>query len=169
MAFTRPKGEQLELRSSRTGVHVLDTYLEACEKGDITLPALLDKIFDATGSLNPTTLQFRVNETTGYVQSRFGTFTDANAGWINTNQYFFRQKGPYASGESYNRLDMVEDDDKVWVCLYSHTGGAVLDQTKWSTIFDGNALLSEVQLFRAQSEPRLDLLEEYALLGIDVL
>ena len=169
MAFTRPKGEQLELRSSRTGVHVLDTYLEACEKGDITLPALLDKIFDDNGSLNPTSLGFRVDEATGILQTRFGNYTDQTSGWYNTNQYFFNQKGPYASGESYNRLDMVEDDDKVWVCLYSHTGGAVLDQTKWSMVFDGNKLLAEVQAFRAESEPRLDLLEEYALLGIDVL
>lgn len=169
MAFTKPKSEQLEFRSSKTGAHSLDTYLEACEKGDITLPALLDKIFSSTGSLNPTALQFRVDPVTNYVQNRFGNYTDPNQGWYNTNQYFFRQMGAYTSGESYNRLDMVEDDDKVWVCLYSHTGGAVLDQNNWSLVFDGNKLLAEVQAFRQESEPRLDLLEEYALLGIDVL
>jgi hypothetical protein len=169
MAITRPKSEQLEFRSVHTGQHILDTYLEACEKGEITLPALLDKIFDSNGALNPTALQFRVDETTSFLQARFGNYTDASVGWYNTGQKFFRQLGPYASGVEYGRLDMVEDDSAVYVCILSHTSSGILDTTKWSLIFDGNLILAEIQAFRASSEPRLDLLEESVLLGIDVL
>ena len=172
MAFTRPTGEQISFRSATTGTHVLDTYLEACEKGGFTLSALMDNLYASDGGLNPTALAFRVNQTTGSdpkLQARFGNFTDANEGWLDTNQFFFRQKGIYASGESYERLDMVQSGQKVLVCITAHTSAAIVDNTKWVEFFDGNAILSEITTFRTNSEPRLDLLEESVLLGINVL
>ena len=150
MAFTRPTGEQISFRSATTGTHVLDTYLEACEKA----------------------LAFRVNQTSGAeptLQARFGNFVDANDGWLDTNQKFFRQKGVYASGESYERLDMVQNSQKVLVCITAHTSASTVDNSKWVEFFDGNAILSEITTFRTNSEPRLDLLEESVLLGINVL
>lgn len=172
MAFTRPTGEQISFRSATTGTHILDTYLEACEKGGFTLSALMDNLYSSTGGLNPTALAFRVNQAAGaepVLQARFGNFTNANDGWQDTNQKFFRQKGVYASGESYERLDMVQSGQKVLVCITAHTSPATVDATKWVEFFDGNTILGEIQTFRANSEPRLDLLEEDVLLGINVL
>ena len=172
MAFTRPTGEQISFRSATTGTHVLDTYLEACEKGGKTLSSLMDNLYSSSGGLNPTALAFRVNQTSGEEptrQARFGNFTDANAGWEDTNQKFFRQKGLYTSGVSYERLDMVQSGQKVLVCITAHTSAATVDNAKWVEFFDGNAILSEITTFRTNSEPRLDLLEESVLLGINVL
>ena len=172
MAFTRPTGEQISFRSATTGTHVLDTYLEACEKGGFTLSALMDNLYSSSGGLNPTALAFRVNQTSGAeptLQARFGNFVDANDGWLDTNQKFFRQKGVYASGESYERLDMVQNSQKVLVCITAHTSASTIDNSKWVEFFDGNAILSEITTFRTNSEPRLDLLEENVLLGINVL
>jgi hypothetical protein len=56
-----------------------------------------------------------------------------------------------------------------YICVTPHTSGAVLDVTKFVLFFDGDAILSEVQEFKTNSEPRLDRLEEAVLLDIDVL
>ena len=172
MAFTRPTGEQISFRSSKTGTHVLDAYLEECEQGTFSLPVLMQNLFTSSGGLNPTALQFRVSETSStnpVFQARFGHYTDANAGWFDTNQNFFNQRGTYATGTNYKRLDMVQSGQKVYICVIPHTSGAVIDVTKWALFFDGDAILSEVQEFKTNSEPRLDRLEEAVLLDIDVL
>ena len=172
MAFTKPTGEQISFRSASTGTHSLDTYLEACEKGGFTLPALMDNLFSSTGGLNPSALQFRVSEvssTNPVFQARFGVYSDPDLGWFDTNQSFFNQRGIYATATAYKRLDMVQSGQKVFICLTPHTSGSVLDVSKWVLFFDGNAVLAEVQEFKTLSEPRLDLLEEAILLDIDVL
>lgn len=52
MANTRPKTEQVSFESSKTGSHILDTYMESCEKGNRTLADMLDDLFNAsTGDL----------------------------------------------------------------------------------------------------------------------
>ena len=132
----------------------------------------MDNLYSSSGGLNPSALAFRVNQTSGAeptLQARFGNFVDANDGWLDTNQKFFRQKGVYASGESYERLDMVQNSQKVLVCITAHTSASTVDNSKWVEFFDGNAILSEITTFRTNSEPRLDLLEEDVLLGINVL
>jgi len=172
MAFTRPTGEQISFRSSKTGTHVLDQYLEDCEQGTFSLPVLMQNLFTSTGGLNPTALQFRVSETSStnpVFQARFGHYTDASAGWFDTNQNFFNQRGTYASGTNYKRLDMIQSGQKVYICVTPHTSASVLDVTKFVLFFDGDAVLSEVQEFKTNSEPRLDRLEEAVLLDIDVL
>ena len=172
MAFTRPTGEQISFRSSKTGTHVLDTYLEACEQGTFSLPVLLQNLFTSTGGLNPTALQFRVSQvsaTNPVFQARFGHYTDPDLGWSDTNQNFFNQRGVYATATAYKRLDMVQSGQKVFICITPHTSGSVLDVTKWVLFFNGDAVLSEVQEFKTNSEPRLDRLEEAVLLDIDVL
>ena len=172
MAFTRPTGEQISFRSSKTGTHVLDTYLEACERTGFTMSALMDNLFTDAGNLNPTALQFRVSQvsaTNPVFQARFGHYTDPDLGWSDTNQNFFNQRGVYATATAYTRLDMVQSGQKVYLCITPHTSGSVLDVLKWVLFFDGNAVLAEVQEFKTLSEPRLDLLEEAILLDIDVL
>ena len=46
---------------------------------------------------------------------------------------------------------------------------AVIDQTKFQVFFNGDDLFNEISQFRINSEPRIDLLEEFVLLKIDVL
>jgi len=172
MAYTRPTGEQISFRSNKTGTHVLDEYLQDCEQGTFSLPVLMQNLFTSEGGLNPTALQFRVSETDATLpvfQARFGHYTDASAGWFDTNQNFFNQRGTYASSTVYKRLDMVQSGQKVYICVTPHTSASVLDTTKWVLFFDGDAVLSEVQEFKTNSEPRLDRLEEAVLLDIDVL
>lgn len=48
---TRPTGEQLRFVSAATGSHILDTYLEAAEKGGRTLGDMLADLFDETTGL----------------------------------------------------------------------------------------------------------------------
>jgi len=134
----------------------------------------MQNLFTNEGRLNPDALQFRVRDTSGTsappaFQARFGHFTDANDGWFDTNQNFFHQRGTYANGVAYKLLDMVQLGSKVLICVAPHTSGTVISLPKWVTFFDGDAVLSEVQEFKTNSEPRLDRLEEAVLLDIDVL
>ena len=172
MAVTRVPSEQLNFRSAATGEHVLDTYLEATEKGGFTLPVLMDNLFSASGGLNPSALGFRVVPNSAgdpVFQARFGHYSDVNSGWFDTNQKFFRQRGIYAAGTAYELLDMTQLGQKVFVCVAAHTAQSVLDTTKFTQFFDGNAILTEITAFKTNSEPRLDLLEEATLLGINIL
>jgi hypothetical protein len=174
MAYTRPTSEQISFRSSKTGEHILDEYLEECEQGTFSLPVLMQNLFTNEGGLNPTALQFRVRDTSGTsappaFQARFGHFTNAEDGWFSTNQNFFHQRGTYTNAVAYERLDMVQAGNKVLICVTPHTSGTVISEPKWVTFFDGDAILSEVQEFKTNSEPRLDRLEEAVLLDIDVL
>ena len=95
MAFTRPTTDQVNFRSSKTGTHLLDTYLEACEKGNFTLPVLMSNLFDdTTGGLNPNAISFRVkpNDINNTFQARFGIYSDATSGWFDTNQFFLDKR-----------------------------------------------------------------------------
>ena len=51
-SITRPTSEQIRFNSGRTGVQVLDDYMEAAELGNKTLAALLAQIFDTAGNLS---------------------------------------------------------------------------------------------------------------------
>lgn len=168
---TTPKTEQLQFRSSKTGVHNLDTYLEACEFGTTTLPVVLGTLFTTEGTIDPTVIMFRVKptDTENTLQARFGVYSDPDAGWADTNQTIFRQKGVYASGTAYNRLDFVEDDNKVYVCIVEHTGTANLDSTKWNVILNGDDILTAINTFNTNSAPRLDRLEAEVILELGIV
>lgn len=71
MAITRPTGEQLVFNSSTTGTHVLDQYLEDCERAGKTLPEIMDGLVDLNGL--PKGYEFRYDSGTGYLQYRVGT------------------------------------------------------------------------------------------------
>lgn len=173
---TTPKSEQIQFRSEKTGTHNLDTYLEACELGTApnvkTLPNVLGTLFDnTTGAVNSSAVQFRIKPNTveNILQNRFGTYTNPNDGWVDMDQTIFRQKGAYAGSVSYNRLDMVEDQDKYWICKEAHTSTGTLDQTKWSVVFDGNNVLAEITTFNQTTAPRLKQLEDEVLLQLGVV
>ena len=75
MARTRVPSEQLNFRSVNTGTHLLDTYLEDAEKGNLTLSALLGKIFnDATGEID--TFTFTYDNTAGAEKMNLKIGTD---------------------------------------------------------------------------------------------
>lgn len=62
MALTRPVGEQVRFESSKTGSHVLDTYLEAAEMGGRTLASMLEQLFNpTTGNIEPFEMRIRNN------------------------------------------------------------------------------------------------------------
>lgn len=83
MAETRPSGEQIRFESSKTGSHILDTYLEAAQLGDRELADILSDIFDSsTGAFRADIFEFREDpDTAGLLQFRVGDFVDPDAGW----------------------------------------------------------------------------------------
>ena len=174
---TKPKSEQLEFRSAKTGVHSLDDYLEACELGTganvKTLPNVLGTLFDnTTGAVISTAIQFRLkpNDANNTLQSRFGTYTSASAGWSDLNATIFRQLGTHTGNTAYSRLDMVEDGSKYYVCHTAHTStSAQVDTTKFNVVFDGAQVLTEIQSFNANTAPRLKRLEDEVLLQLGVV
>ena len=94
MSITRPVGEQLTFKSAKTGDHILDTYLEAVERGTRTLADIVDELVNSSGDLRTDIFQFREtpivnNVRTGVIQARVGTFVDANAGWTNISSANF--------------------------------------------------------------------------------
>ena len=148
MARTFVPSEQLNFRSAATGTHLLDTYLEACEKGGVTLPILMENLYSSDGGLNPNALQFRVSTSSGtpVFQARFGHFTDADAGWFDTNQSFFHWRGDYATSTAYKRLDMVRlaSNQSTYICTVAHTSTSTLDTSKFQEFFDGANITSVV-------------------------
>ena len=148
MARTFVPSEQLNFRSAATGTHLLDTYLEACEKGGVTLPILMENLYSSDGGLNPNALQFRVSTSSGVpvFQARFGHFTDAAAGWFDTNQSFFHWRGDYATATAYKRLDMVRlpSNQSTYICTVAHTSTSTLDASKFQEFFDGANITSVV-------------------------
>lgn len=108
MAQTRPTGEQLRFRSANTGEHVLDTYLEAAEKGGRTLTDLLDDVFDSTtGEFRADNFDFRFDSNTHRIQFRIGQFTNSADGWEFLTS-FFNHRGVFAAYTNYDHFDLVE-------------------------------------------------------------
>lgn len=142
MTETRPTSEQLRFVSTQTGEHVLDVYLEASERGGRTLPDLLADLFTTSGQFNSSMIQFRVNPATSFLQVRAGVFTNANDGWLDIpDGRIFRQRGVYATGAAYERLDIVTQSNSTFVCTTAHTASAASpDSARFSTILDGTAL-----------------------------
>lgn len=113
---TRPTGEQLRFVSANTGEHVLDTYLEAAEKGGRTLADMLDDLFDSTtGDFDGDLIEFRYDDSTENLQVRAGTFADPAAGW-STITPLFRQQGAFSNATTYDNLDVVTlSNDDVYI------------------------------------------------------
>ncbi len=62
MAETKPRGEQIRLISEKTGEFLLDAYIEAAERGGMTIAQMFDIIFDVSGNVNPSFISFRLLE-----------------------------------------------------------------------------------------------------------
>lgn len=107
MSETRPTSEQLRFTSSKTGDQVLDTYLEAAERGNRSIPDLMADIFDASGVIRQN-LEWRLNA--GYLEFRQNAAINPAAQWTPTSTFFF-YRGAHAPGTSYNILDYVTGAD----------------------------------------------------------
>lgn len=114
--LTRPTGEQLRFRSQFTGDHVLDTYLEAAEKGGRRLDDLLDDLFDSNGVFRQSNFQFRYNPATNDLEYRIGQFVDPDASW-NKITPLLQDAGLFSSLTAYENLQLVTDsvDDVYFV------------------------------------------------------
>lgn len=121
MAITRPTGEQLRFRSQYTGDHVLDTYLEASEKGGRTLPDLLDELFDEYGVFNGDLFQMRYNASNGRLEFRAGVYGQINSHWQNFTS-FLQIRGVFSSSVAYEDFDLVTLSNKD-VYLVHNIGG----------------------------------------------
>ena len=130
MSQTRPKLEQVEFRSSRTGTHSLDTYLESAEFGDRTIPDLLNDIFE-----------FRVDPSTYALQTRRGVYLNQNSNWVDVpSGYFFRPRGTWAAGTDYQVHDLFLYQSSLFMVIEAHTsasGGPVANQVM--TLINGVA------------------------------
>lgn len=104
MAITRPTGEQLRFRSQYTGDHILDTYLEAAEKGGRTLADLLDDLFDGSGVFRSENFEFRFEQ--DKLQFRAGVYANPSAGWQDVTT-FFNITGTFNASTTYNNFDLV--------------------------------------------------------------
>lgn len=142
MAETRPRGEQLRFASSKTGEHVLDTYLESVERGTRTLSDLVSDLWDEDGALRGDAYDFRVNSSTQQLEFRFGDYVSSDAGWVTIpNGYLFRFRDAYATATDYERLDLVTHDSDTYVCKVAHTSStATPDLTKFSKIIENISL-----------------------------
>lgn len=95
MSITRPIGEQLTFKSAKTGDHILDTYLEAVERGTRTLSEIIDELIDSSGNLRTDIFEFREaplaadGTRSGILQARVGTFIDDSEGWTNVSSANF--------------------------------------------------------------------------------
>jgi hypothetical protein len=135
MATTRPKLEQVEFRSAKTGSHVLDDYLEASEYGSRTLPDLLNDLFGNDGNLRTDIFEFRVNETTLALQTRRGLYLDPNSNWVNVpNGFFFRPRGAWAPNTAYEVHDLYLYQQSLFMVTAPHTSNSVEPDFNKSTV-----------------------------------
>jgi hypothetical protein len=142
MAETRPKLEQIDFRSARTGTHLLDTYLESAEFGDRTLADLLNDIFDEdSGNVRDNIFEFRVDPTTYALQVRRGLYLDPEQNWVDVPYGgFFKPRGTYAVGTEYGIHDLIYHQEQLMMVTQGHTAVTTdPDPTKTFTIIFGTA------------------------------
>jgi hypothetical protein len=142
MAETRPTGEQLRFVSANTGEHILDTYLEASEKGGRTLPDMLADIYDpVTGLFRSDYFEFRVNASTRILEFRVGDFPDTVTGWqaVDNGSYLYL-RGDYASGTAYSQMDLVSYLGSVYLCITAHTSSTPAPSANFQLIIDADAI-----------------------------
>lgn len=105
MSETLPTGEQIRFRSSKTGEHNLDTYLEAAEIGDRQLFDMLDDLFDSgnSGLLRTDLWTFQYNTTSKKLQVRVG---DASTPFTDITS-FFNVRGAFSTSTTYQNFDLA--------------------------------------------------------------
>ena len=128
MAITTPKGEQIQFVSSKSGAHILDTYLEAAEVGNRPIYDLLQDLFSSSdGKLKTDLFEWHYrgalhNHTIKSLAYRTGTYTNAqiDEGWQVVTP-FFNARGLFDATKVYHNFDLVTVTNKD---VYIHTGSA---------------------------------------------
>lgn len=103
MSETRPSTEQLRFTSSKTGEQLLDTYLEAAERGNRSLPDLMADLFDSSG-VTRQNLEWRING--GFLEFRYNFAVNPTAQWVQAGP-FLRDRGAHVPGTTYAPLEIV--------------------------------------------------------------
>jgi hypothetical protein len=145
MALTRPKLEQLDFRSAKTGTHLLDTYLEAAEHGNRQLNDLLNDLFEEdTGEMRTDIFEFRMNPATFRMQTRRGLYLDPDANWVDMpDGFFFRPRGDWAVGQQYEVHDVVRHLNTLYLVNQTHVaGGTSPDESKMTILLNGSTFYS---------------------------
>lgn len=125
MVATRPKLEQVEFRSARTGSHSLDSYLESAEYGNRTLPDLLGDIFASNGEMRDDLFEFRVDPTTYALQTRRGLYLNASQGWVDVpTGFFFRPRGNWSANTAYDVHDLFLYQQSLFMVTVAHTSAS---------------------------------------------
>lgn len=148
---TRPTSEQIRFSSTKTGEHILDTYLEAVERGNKTLAELVDEVWAADGSINDDFVQLRVQSGTLKIQLRSGQFLDPEEGWRDTGTYFIKARGAWSQGIQYNVMDTVEFNNGYYLCLESHVSTSTFSAQKFTALLNPatlNAAIANAQASR---------------------
>lgn len=140
MAETKPIGEQLRFLSAKTGDHILDTYLEACEIGSRPVYDLLQEIFsDNTGHVRPDFIRLRVGGDF-QLQIRAGQYDEDGEGWQNTGAFFAKFRGKWAPNTAYHATDYVIIEDIVQICTEDHTSTLLPNRQKFIALVGAPSL-----------------------------
>jgi hypothetical protein len=94
MTETKPRSEQIRFISDKTGEHLLDEYIEACERNGIPLSTMIDELFDENGHFRTTIFNFRIKDLGAddyTLQFRAGSYVDPEEGWIDISEDVFTQ------------------------------------------------------------------------------
>uniref|UniRef100_UPI001112CFE5 hypothetical protein n=1 Tax=Endozoicomonas atrinae TaxID=1333660 RepID=UPI001112CFE5 len=142
MSATKPTTSQIRFTSRYTGEHLLDTYLEAMEKGGRSVPDILDDLFSDDGNLIAN-VDMRFNTQTLFVEYRHGVFVDSEAGWQPVAKFkFWQNKGEYTPGTAYEIHDIVTHNENWLICTEAHTGTDPIVGLYWDTLFNADYIKS---------------------------
>jgi hypothetical protein len=133
MTQTRPKGEQLEFKSAKTGDHILDDYLEAAERGTKTIGDMLGAMFDVSGNFDASLFEFRYDPTTSKLQ-----FQINSEGWQDTGAYIFRDRGAHADATAYEVGDIVTYNGDTYLANTAHTSSSAVPDGNFTKIVDAS-------------------------------
>ena len=148
MAQTQPTGEQIRFRSSKTGEHILDTYMENTEKGTRTLPDMIDDLFDGSGVFRSTNFEFRFDPATDKIQVRVGQFANATAGYQDITT-FFNITGTFSTSTTYQNFDVVTDSIKDVYIVHGLTSGQTFSSESNFTSSSNTTKIVDVSEARA--------------------
>jgi len=148
MAQTQPTGEQIRFRSSKTGEHILDTYMENTEKGTRSLPDMIDDLFDGSGVFRSTNFEFRFDPATDKIQVRIGQFANASTGYVDITT-FFNITGAFSTSTTYQNFDVVTDSVKDVYIVHGLTSGQTFSSESNFTSSSNTTKIVDVSEARA--------------------
>lgn len=145
MPQNRPTTDQVRFTSVHTGEQILDSYIEACERGGRAVFDLLADLFKADGSFETSNFQFRIDSDTGNMEVRVGQYIDPEEGWATVeNGKIIKNKGTWAQSTSYLLNDLVTHNNILYICTTAHTSTTVFNPSNFQTIVDVDPFLDSI-------------------------